>query len=438
MVFIYYLKMVVKLNTTNEVVMADKKISQLVELTAIADADLLPIVDQSTGDTKKITSANLMINKVDKSLWDVTLDPTGFTNSENIVVSYDGTTRKVTLTGTFEAYYRGAKVAALVDGWESAAHSEDAGTYFLYYNGTAFVWGTIPWGFDNLMIALVFRDTANFCLREVHGLMPWQSHKEFHETIGTYLKSGGDLDDFTINSTTATDRRPTVAETVVYDEDLKTTLPALATNAYAWLFLSSTNTANITVDNAEIISSAGDIPKYNLLNAGTWGQANFPANAYGKIFVMAIPTTADATCQKQRYIFIQPQTVSTTLATINALTAASVNLGHIAVALAEFVFIGEIVVRYASNNWRIISASKLTGNKLFQTATPAGNYLSTVASNATQFTGTGTTADPLTLTGVIPKYATDPTPTTEGEMYYNTADKHFYGWNGTDWKQLDN
>lgn len=28
--------------------------------------------------------------------------------------------------------------------------------------------------------------------------------------------------------------------------------------------------------------------------------------------------------------------------------------------------------------------------------------------------------------------------TVEGKIYYNTTDKHFYGWNGTAWKQLDN
>lgn len=31
-----------------------------------------------------------------------------------------------------------------------------------------------------------------------------------------------------------------------------------------------------------------------------------------------------------------------------------------------------------------------------------------------------------------------PTSPNEGRVYYNSTDKHFYGWNGTAWKQLDN
>ena len=39
---------------------------------------------------------------------------------------------------------------------------------------------------------------------------------------------------------------------------------------------------------------------------------------------------------------------------------------------------------------------------------------------------------------VIPAtLSSDPTGI-EGGIYYNTTDKHFYGYNGTDWKQLDN
>ena len=29
-------------------------------------------------------------------------------------------------------------------------------------------------------------------------------------------------------------------------------------------------------------------------------------------------------------------------------------------------------------------------------------------------------------------------PISEGTVYFNSTDKHFYGWNGTAWKQLDN
>jgi hypothetical protein len=33
--------------------------------------------------------------------------------------------------------------------------------------------------------------------------------------------------------------------------------------------------------------------------------------------------------------------------------------------------------------------------------------------------------------------ATSPASPTEGDIYFNSSDKHFYGWNGSEWKQLD-
>jgi len=96
---------------------------------------------------------------------------------------------------------------------------------------------------------------------------------------------------------------------------------------------------------------------------------------------MAVPVTSDAECQKNRFIFIQPQTTSTTLATIQAISPSSVNLGHISSALAEYVFIGEIIVRYASNNWTWISSSKLVGTKVLQASIQGGGGGTVVSSN---------------------------------------------------------
>lgn len=39
--------------------------------------------------------------------------------------------------------------------------------------------------------------------------------------------------------------------------------------------------------------------------------------------------------------------------------------------------------------------------------------------------------------GVLPNYSTAPSPQS-GSLYFNTTDSHFYGWNGSEWKQLDN
>lgn len=54
-------------------------------------------------------------------------------------------------------------------------------------------------------------------------------------------------------------------------------------------------------------------------------------------------------------------------------------------------------------------------------------------------TGSESIAGTKHFTGIlkIPTLATAPTPE-EGMMYFDTVDKHFYGYNGTIWKQLDN
>lgn len=330
----------------------------------------------------------------------ITKEPTGFVEPESVVVSYDGTARTITLTGTVNAYYRGVKVPALVSGWESDPHNIADGEYFLLYNDGGFQWTTTPWNFSDLMIAFVFRDGANFCIRECHGLMAHQTHKEFHEVTGTYLKSGGDLSAFVLNSTTASERRPDIAETLIYDEDLPTVNAALTSKAYSWLYLSGANDANVSTDNTEIISVTTDQPNYNLFTGGNWTQEPFPVNAYGKIFVMAIPATADAACQKSRFVFIQPQFVSTNLSAVQARTPNNVTLGHIAAALPEYVFISEIIIRYTAGNWRLIEVNKLTGTRTTQISSPTGSFLSTVARD-NSLVGNGTPANPLGLSGTF-------------------------------------
>jgi len=337
------------------------------------------VISELTTASKTVVGA---INWL-KSLTDITGEPTGFRYPHLVDVSYNPTTRQVTVTGTTEAYFKGDLISSMVSGWVSDAHSEDDGSYFLYYNGTNYVWGNAPWEFSMLQIALVYRDGVNFCIRECHGLMQHQTHKEFHETLGTYLTAGGDLSGFVLNSTVATNRRPLISAATINDEDLPTSLPAITVvGNYTRLFLDGANNANLTTNADDIINLSGNQPYYNQFTGGDgWQQTLFGNNAYGKIFVMAVPVTSDAECQKNRFIFIQPQTTSTTLATIQAISPSSVNLGHIASALAEYVFIGEIIVRYASNNWTWISSAKLVGTKVLQASIIGGGGGTVVSAN---------------------------------------------------------
>ena len=49
----------------------------------------------------------------------------------------------------------------------------------------------------------------------------------------------------------------------------------------------------------------------------------------------------------------------------------------------------------------------------------------------------GAARNPDAASGVSNVSATAPASPKEGQIYFNTSDKHFYGWNGAEWKQLD-
>lgn len=327
-----------------------------------------------------------------------TKEPTGFKDPELVVVNYDTATRKITLTGTVEAYYRGVQVAALTSGWVSdAIPPGPVAGYFLYYNGTAFVWSTTVWTFDTLHIAYVYYDPAGtfrFAVRETHGLMPWQAHREMHETVGTYLRSGGDLSSYVLASTTAANRRPDVAVTVIADEDLQTSNPALSSKTYTHLYLTSTGTSTFVTGAAEILPVTGSTPYYNQFTGGNWVQTAVPAAQYTTVFLVAVPTTADAGSQTYRYLWLQGQSAGT-LANEQAFIFQDMNLGQLANLATEFVPIAKVIVRNTGANWELTSVEKLITNRI-ASSTAAGNYISAVVTDAT-LTGIGTPSSPLSV-----------------------------------------
>ncbi len=320
---------------------------------------------------------------------DATVLSTGFLTPATVGMTYNPTTRKITITANGQAVVNSV-ASNYANGWESDAHATGDGLFFLYQTGGVTAWSTTPWAFTNLMIAAVYVDSGiTLAIRECHGLMDPAAHKEFHSVIGTYLSSGLDMSGVTLNSTTAANRRPLVSGGVINDEDIPTTIAAITTNDYTLLQLSgSTQPADVVQNQPEIIALSTNRPYWNSLAGATWGQTLFNNNEYGKIFVMAIPVVDDATAQKNRLLFIQPQVVSTTLGTIQALTSASLNLGQLAGTIPEFCFVGEIIIRYRSNptnNWDIISYNKILGTKQSQALAAAGGGISEAPIDGTTY-----------------------------------------------------
>jgi hypothetical protein len=201
-------------------------------------------------------------------------------------------------------------------------------------------------------------------MREVHGLMGWQTHEEFHTIIGCYRRSGGGLTGYTPASTTPANRRPDVALTVVKDEDVFTQNAALTTKLYTKMYLTGAGAITFTVETAEIVPIAsGDIPAYNQFVTPNWVQTPMSTNnTYMSIWLVGTPATADVTSQKHRFIWVQGQTVGT-LAEQQALTPTSLELDGLRATFSEFCFMTQIIIRFVTAGggaWEITSVKDLT------------------------------------------------------------------------------
>ena len=373
----------------------------------------------------------------------ITKEPTGFTNQNDIVVTYDSVNQTVSLTGTFEAYWRGVKIDELISGWTSDPIPGSPTTpMFLYYNGSSFLWSSTVWSFDMLQIAYVYFDGAGnfrFAQRECHGLMGYETHGEFHYTIGTYLRSGGDLQNYVLNSTTVADRRPDSVATLVADEDLESLISAKTDKLYTILNLTgATGAVNFTVDSADIVLLNGNQPYYNQWTGTTWQQTLMSNNNYMTMWRMVIPTTDDTGSKKYRYVWVQGQSQGT-LTSQQALTVQGLNLSAILNLTPEFVFVSKAIIRYSSGNWTISQVDKLTGTKQ-STIVTQGAYLTAVTTDDS-LDGLGTTASPLSVVNWKPAVADVASlplvgnATGDTRKVLDSFDTHY--WDGASWI-LDN
>jgi len=295
---------------------------------------------------------------------------TGFLNPSGITISYDSTARTVTLTGaSITSYWRGNKVLNEAMTWTSDAHTDTAGTWFLSYNGSAYAWSNSGWAFDQLQIAIVnYGTTDKFGIRESHGLMDWESHQEFHQAIGTYRQSGGTLNGYVLDGTTDADNRPGVDQTVVWDEDLPTTIPALTDGGpYTCFNLNGAGaTAVFTLNNANIGLLSGGNPAYNQYTGGAWTQTVIGPNNYMNIWVVAVPVTSDTASQAYRYLWVQGQKEFNSLSTAQAEDPRSLNLGSLAALSPEYTIIAQVTIMRTGSltgSYKIMSVQSITGSK---------------------------------------------------------------------------
>jgi len=342
-------------------------------------------------------------------------EPTGFDVPENVIITGDNTTRTVTLTGSnWNAYYNGILNNTIVSGWTSSAHDTDtAKVYFLLYDGSTISWEDVSTlaedRYKYLLIALAFYNSTDgnwVYQRECHGLMNWQAHREFHDTIGTYKESGGTLGDYTEDSTTAADRRPSVTAALIYDEDLPSTVTAITAGTgvagdYSQFYLSGAGaTANIITTASEIVPLSGNRPYFNEFTGGSWQQTLMTNNDYMNVYLLAVPMAADTDSQKLRYLWVQGQTQYATEEEALGETTQDLSLGTFIDLTPESIFVVKVTIVYTAANWKITNVEALTGNRYNQVGSPQGNYLSTVTTGVS-LDGLGTVSSPLEMSGIF-------------------------------------
>jgi len=277
---------------------------------------------------------------------------TGFYDNTNISVTYDKTTRTITLTRTgWVIYYFQWKKHTLTSPWTSSAHTNSAWNYVLYSTDwTTFSWSTTPWTFDYVMVALAIYDGADgWAIREVHGLMDVESHKDFHNNIGTWRSSGWTLTAGTYTENTATDaaNSPWFDLAVVNDEDIATTIPAWTEWTYTTMYIWASSTATLSTVATLPFTSAWS---YIQVNDATTGSLTAGIkNRYYNVYQILVPAAADTDSQKRRMIMLQPQATFNSLSSAQAEDPRSLSLGNFATTATEFTIYARIT--YITSVW---------------------------------------------------------------------------------------
>lgn len=280
----------------------------------------------------------------------------GFIDGNNISVSYDWTTRNITLNGADLSYYWLGVKKTLGNGltWTTPTpHDNVVGPWFLKSSdGTTFGWAQQPWVFSDVMVAYVnFQATSatSFAIKECHGLMDWKSHEEFHTSVGTYIKSGGKLTAGTYVENLDSDaaNTPGFDAAVVKDEDCETNIAVWTEGTYTTMYVNATTlTSTFDVNSPRPFRVGTSYMQVN--NILTGAMSTGAANRWFNVYQILVPTSVDLESAKYRMIMLQPQSTFTSLVSAQAEDPKSLSLGALSSLSAEFIIYARIT--YSTNS----------------------------------------------------------------------------------------
>jgi len=262
-------------------------------------------------------------------------------------------------------------------------------------------------------------------------------------TLGTYRSVGGDISNLVYPNVTPDNRRSIISACTINDEDCTTINALLSSKKYSHRFLSGINDINYTLQANDIVPLSGNNPYYNSFTAPNFGQTLLPDNSVMTVWLFEVPTTADSISQETRHLFVQGQSYTqVTNSSAGALVVArntekaknpsELNLGVDSVVASEYICIHKFIIYFGNGDWKITDDLIVTGSKLSQSSSSAGNYLTIVTTDNTLI-GNGTVRSPLSVNWLSGITNNRPITTIIGLPYFDATLGYTIWWNGTNW-----
>lgn len=312
----------------------------------------------------------------------------GFTYPYDASLSYDESTRKITLTpvlSSFSFWINGTRF--IKPSTEvSISHPNSTGQYFFTYNASGQIEvSSSPWNlldFTRIPICSVYfnqflnQGFANFGLHRAHRNV--YAHKQSHFSMGTFVKnpsSNFSLSGYVVQGSTASDVTFSVSSGTVMDEDIEWTISTLIDGGpYTALYrVGATEwrwTEGLIVP--YLYNSGTNRIQVNSLSGGIFALSDLQNDDYVNYYIFA--TTALDTAKQ---IFLVPgQSSYTTKTAADAESVTNLNFAS-SVPLEEFAPLWKVTFRLdpagsAAGRGSIYSVSKLLGTKAAITLSGAG------------------------------------------------------------------
>ena len=275
---------------------------------------------------------------------DSTKDPIGFESIANCSITYLVRVLTLTFTGDTVIWLHG-KRHKFTNGhsfvW--ADHTDNTNTYFMYLQDdgaggleTAMCAAPAFWDLSAVVPVsyVLYKDTGDggpdgFANEERHGnTWPWAVHRDLHLQRGAWTPSGFEASGYLVGGEAIANKKVTLAEGVVVDEDLWNTVTTFIPGNYVHFWVNSTNDWTWATGNSFPVPytasgvPATQNPKYNELGVGlTEVVLN---NRWFNTYILATNSLDPVF----RFVVIVGQQVYTSLAAAQGESIGALNLGN--------------------------------------------------------------------------------------------------------------